>query len=119
MIFGSQKLYLIENQSMAADFTTVAMEVEGFDCGSMVINWTGANVFSGIFIPQFSNDGVCWCDYVGEADAQKAASAAGCRMYEFSTLCFEKVRLKYLHKTVTAGSFTVLSYAKRFWGRNT
>jgi len=118
MIFGSQKLYLAVDQPMTADFTSVPMEIDGFDCGSMVINWTGASAFNSVFIPQFSNDGICWCDYVAESDAQKASSAAGCKMYEFSTFCFDKLRLKYLHKTVIAGNMSVLVYAKRFWGRN-
>lgn len=118
MILGSQKLHLVKDQSMAADFETNAMEIGGFDCGSMVISWTGADAFNGIFIPQFSNDGECWCDYLAESDAQRAASVNGCRMYEFSTFCFEQVRLKFLHKTVSSGTFEVLVYAKRFWGRN-
>lgn len=103
---------------MAADFSTNHMEIEGFDCGSMVLDWTGANATTALFIPQFSNDLICWCDYVAEADAQKVGGAAGCKMYEFSTFCFRFLRLKFLRKTNSAGSFSTLAYAKRFWGRN-
>lgn len=115
MIFDQQIIELSINQPMTADFESQYFDISGFDCGSMVVNWTGANAATAILIPQFSIDLSCWCNYVSEPNAQRVDSGTGCKMYEFSTYCFKYVRLRFLAKTNTAGIITTKVFSKRWY----
>ena len=114
-VYDEQVIVIAENMAMNVDAFTTYHDVHGFDCGSMVINWTGANSTSAQLVPQFSIDGDCWCNFVADTGAQKVDGATGCKMYEFPQFCFKYVRLKFVKKSNSAGTMTVKSYAKRYW----
>lgn len=112
-IYDQQTLLLATDTPMTADFDTTWHEIWGFDCGSFTITWTGANRSTGVLIPQFSNDLTHWCGYVTEAQAKRVTSGAGDALYEFPIFAFKYVRLRFLAKTNTTGTLSVLSFAKR------
>lgn len=115
MIHDDQMVVIADGTSMAADFESLVHEIHGFDCGSLVVNWTGANATTARLIPQFSNDLVCWCNWLAESDAERVDDVSGCKMYFFETFCFKYIRLRFLKKTNSAGTVTVTSYAKRWY----
>jgi hypothetical protein len=116
--FFSQTIELSIAQSMAADFVSADFEVEGFELGGVVADWTGANKTTALLIPQFSIDRVCWCNFVSEANAQRVDGPTGCKMYEFDHFSFKYMRMRFAAKTNTAGSVTIKLYVKRPWGQN-
>lgn len=114
-VYDSQTIQITSSAAMSADFVSTHIEIGGFDCGSMVIDWSGANKTTALLIPQFSNDLSCWCNYVSDVDARKADAASGCKMYEFSQNCFKYIRFRFVAKTNTTGAINVSVYSKRQW----
>lgn len=113
VVHDTQELELAAAQSMGADFVTPVHEVTFFDMGSIHIQWTGADATTGVFLPQASVNGTCWCNLLAEAVAKRADGPSGCQLYIFPSYEFKYVRLKYKASTNTAGTVNVISFAKR------
>lgn len=111
--YEDQEIEIATSQSMAADFTSKVHEIRAFDCGSVQYTWTGANTTTAKVIPQLSNDGVNFCDYIGENDANRIDDVAGCGVYEIQKICLKYFRIRFVANTNTAGTLTVRSYVKR------
>lgn len=118
-IYDELTVTIASGMAMSADAATEKLDIHAFDCGGMVIVWSGANatINPALLVPQFSIDGVNWCNYIPESSAQKTDKPAGSKMYEFSTFCFKYVRLRFLKKSNSTGTMSVTVYAKR-WYKN-
>jgi hypothetical protein len=110
---------LVKDKSMAADFESIAHRCEVFDMGSMQAVWVGGNHKSGTIIPEASIDGVNWCAIVPEVGQKKTVPiASGCCMYEFPTIGYPYIRVRFARGSVTTGTITVTSFLKRRRGNN-
>lgn len=108
-------LVVADGMSMTADGVTDKTDIHAWDCGGMVIAWSGANatINPALFVPQFSINGTDWCNYIPESQVQRADKPSGSKMYEFPVYCFKYLRLRFLKKSNSAGAMTVTVYAKR------
>lgn len=118
-VYDEITVVVAEDVAMTSDMVTEKLDIHAYDCGGMVISWSGANatINPALLIPQFSIDGVNWCNYIPESSAQRADKPSGSKMYEFTTLCFKYVRFRFLKKSNSAGTMTVKVYSKR-WYKN-
>jgi hypothetical protein len=99
------------NKSLASDFEGFAVECLGHDNGSVQIVWTGATGGTdGQLIAQASLDGVNWCNLTAVAQYQLVSSAAGCGFYEFTSIGYRYLRIKYVKNTVTGGTISKIMW---------
>lgn len=113
MLFEFQTVDIASSVSMGADFTSAKIDVWGFDYGGIQYIWSGANATNAKIVPQMSGNGVDFCDWLPEANANRIDEASGCGMYDIAAYPFQWLRIRFIANSNTTGTITVTSYAKR------
>jgi len=104
---------IAQDVSMASDFATIAHNSAVFDMGAIQAKWTGANTTAALVIPEASVDGENWCSIYRDADQKKIDKPSGCLIYSIDNITWRFTRVRFEHKTNTAGTITIYSFLKR------
>jgi hypothetical protein len=96
--------------SMAADFTTAALEVLYFDMGALQAVWSGTDSSDGILVVETSLDAVNWC--VESGSSLTITGAADNQMYNVTSYGQRYVRLKWTAGATTTGTIDFRSVLK-------
>ena len=98
------------DQSMAANFVTVGLDVLYFDMGALQAVWTGTDSTTGILQVETSLDNVNWCAESGSA--LTITDAAENQMYNITSYGQRFVRLIWAVGDATAGTMNFRSVLK-------
>ena len=104
---------------MAADFFWPWIDTTHHDIGAIQFAWTGADAITAHLIPQATIVGTqtaystCWCDLVAGSSIKKVDAASGCHLYDFTSIGYKALRLKFLKQTNTTGTIDTFVMLKR------